>query len=89
MLQEYVALSTDRGNDNAAAAAAERLKRSLKKKSTKKNDVDRKASKGRKIRYVVHEKLTNFTFPMQRVGVAVMEEDVLFKSMMGGVVTRK
>lgn len=87
MLQEYIQLSTERGKEGAASAAADRLKRSLKKKSTKK-DVDRRASKGRKIRYVVHEKLMNFTFPVQRE-VSIMDEDVLFKSMLGGVVQRR
>jgi hypothetical protein len=28
--------------------------------------VDRKASKGRKVRYNVHDKLQNFMFPQQR-----------------------
>ena len=32
----------------------------IKKKSTKKMNVDTKASKGRKIRYDIHEKLINF-----------------------------
>ena len=32
--------------------------------SRRKKDVDRKASKGRKIRYKVHPKLQNFTFPI-------------------------
>lgn len=82
MLQDYIALSAERGKDNAAVAAAERLKRSMKKKTKK--DVDRRASKGRKIRYVVHEKLQNFTFPINRPA-ATMTEDVLFKSMFGGV----
>lgn len=88
LLQEYISLSTQRsGTDNIANLAAERLKRSMKKNSHKK-DVDGRASKGRKIRYIVHDKLQNFTFPMQRP-LAVMGEDVLFKSMLGGVVAKK
>jgi hypothetical protein len=85
MLKEYILLSAERGKDDAASAAAERLKRSMKK-GAKKKDVDRRASKGRKIRYVVHEKLQNFTFPVSRgAGVGgIMDEDVLFKSMLGG-----
>jgi len=86
MLQDYIALSAERGKDNAAVAAAERLKRSMKKKTKK--DVDRRASKGRKIRYVVHEKLQNFTFPINRPA-ATMTEDVLFKSMFGGVTVHR
>jgi len=53
-------------------------------------EVDRRASKGRKIRYVVYPKLTHFMFPVERKvvgeGTGVMEEDVLFRSMFGGVV---
>ena len=86
MLQDYIALSAERGKDNVAVAAAERLKRSMKKKTKK--DVDRRASKGRKIRYVVHEKLQNFTFPINRPA-ATMTEDVLFKSMFGGVTAHR
>ena len=85
MLKEYILLSAERGKDDAASAAAERLKRSMKK-GAKKKDVDRRASKGRKIRYVVHEKLQNFTFPVSRGtgSGGIMDEDVLFKSMLGG-----
>lgn len=35
----------------------------LRQLKRRKNSVDRKASKGRKIRYVVHSKLENFMFP--------------------------
>jgi hypothetical protein len=88
LLQEYISLSTERGGtENIANLAAERLKRSMKKTSQKK-DIDGRASKGRKIRYVVHDKLQNFTFPVKRP-MAVMGEDVLFKSMLGGVVAKR
>ncbi|KAL7480664.1 hypothetical protein ACHAW6_006336 [Cyclotella cf. meneghiniana] len=52
--------------------------------SAKKNTVDRKASKGRKIRYVVHPKLVNFTFPVARKE-PMIREDIWFKSLFGGV----
>jgi protein AATF/BFR2 len=52
--------------------------------TTKKNTVDRKASKGRKIRYVVHPKLVNFTFPVAR-SEPMIRDDVWFKSLFGGV----
>ncbi|KAL3777679.1 hypothetical protein HJC23_007655 [Cyclotella cryptica] len=52
--------------------------------SAKRNTVDRKASKGRKIRYVVHPKLVNFTFPIARKE-PMIREDVWFKSLFGGV----
>jgi hypothetical protein len=87
MLQEYILLSAQGGKDGAATAAIERLNRSMKKNT--RTDVDRRASKGRKIRYVVHEKLQNFTFPMSRPSGGVMDDDVLFKSMFGGVAGKR
>lgn len=87
MLQEYILLSAQGGKDDTATAAIERLNRSMKKNTRK--DVDRRASKGRKIRYVVHEKLQNFTFPMNRPSGGVMDADVLFKSMFGGVAGKR
>lgn len=96
MLQEYITLSSERTANNATSLAEHRLKLASSGNQNKKhkNDVDRRASKGRKIRYVVHEKLRNFTFPIQRelnsqMNHAIMDEDVLFKSMMGGVVNSK
>ena len=46
--------------------------------------VDRRASKGRKIRYTVHPKLVNFTFPLSRPE-PIISDDVWFKSLFGGV----
>lgn len=62
------------------------IKRKKSKKSVK--DVDRRASKGRKIRYAVIPKLVNFTFPQQR-GESAMDEDEWFKSLFGGGQQRK
>jgi protein AATF/BFR2 len=53
---------------------------SKKKTST----VDRRASKGRKIRYTIHPKLVNFTFPVSRAE-PMISDDVWFKSLFGGV----
>ena len=33
----------------------------------KKNEIDRKATKGRKIKYIVHEKLLNFLQPVENL----------------------
>jgi protein AATF/BFR2 len=93
MLQEYINLSTERNTNNAASMAEHRLKLASSARKNKKEDVDRRASKGRKIRYVIHEKLLNFTFPLQREvnsqkNHVIMDEDVLFKSMMGGVMVK-
>lgn len=46
--------------------------------------VDRRASKGRKIRYTVHPKLVNFTFPVSRPE-PMISDDIWFKSLFGGV----
>ncbi len=96
MLQEYIALSANQNANNATTLAEQRLKLASKANNKKsKDDIDLRASKGRKIRYVVHEKIKNFTFPLQRsvnngqVNNSIMDEDVLFKSMLGGVLKAK
>lgn len=63
---------------SADAGAVQNLNR--KKTST----VDRRASKGRKIRYTVNPKMVNFTFPVSRAE-PMIKEDVWFKSLFGGV----
>ena len=45
------------------------------KSSTPKKQVDRKASKGRKIRYAEIPKLINFTFPISRANTTNLDED--------------
>ena len=67
-------------------SSLEIIKRKKSKKSVK--DVDRRASKGRKVRYAVIPKLVNFTFPQQR-GESSMDEDEWFKSLFGGGQRRK
>eukprot|EP00743_Colponemidia_sp_Colp-15_P006833 GILK01007370.1.p1 GENE.GILK01007370.1~~GILK01007370.1.p1 ORF type:complete len:516 (-),score=116.90 GILK01007370.1:144-1691(-) len=57
--------------------------RKLKSKQPKKL-VDRRASKGRKVRYVVHEKLVNFMNPIPRT--EKMSADELFKNLFGRTV---
>jgi protein AATF/BFR2 len=44
--------------------------------------VDRRASKGRKIRYHVHEKLVNFTTPVEQEGPQFAAQ--LFSNLFGG-----
>jgi hypothetical protein len=55
-----------------------------KKTETMVTAVDRRASKGRKIRYAVHPKLVNFAFPIARP-VPTIVENVWFNSLFGGV----
>jgi protein AATF/BFR2 len=47
------------------------------------NKVDRRASKGRKLRYTPIPKLANFTYPLSRPS-ALLEEDAWFQSLFGG-----
>uniref|UniRef100_A0A6T8LZD7 Apoptosis-antagonizing transcription factor C-terminal domain-containing protein n=1 Tax=Proboscia inermis TaxID=420281 RepID=A0A6T8LZD7_9STRA len=97
MLRDFISSGVSNQGNSSNDAASERLKafqaKLLKKKSNGSNrpnkpDVDRKASKGRKLRYVVHPKLTNFTFPIMRVEPAIHEND-WFKSIFGGMSSRK
>ena len=58
----------------------------LRTASKKKKDVDRRASKGRKIRYTEIAKLANFTFPKSRTATtSTLQEDEWFRSLFGGV----
>ena len=68
---------TSSSSDSTAASSTTRAVTQNKKGG---DNVDRKASKGRKIRYKVHEKLVNFAQPATDVRPAVAE-DVWFKSM--------
>lgn len=56
----------------------------LRQLKRRKNSVDRKASKGRKIRYVVHSKLENFMFPTplgNETASLSFDSDRLFRSL--------
>jgi protein AATF/BFR2 len=55
----------------------------LKKFKQRKQTVDRKASKGRKIRYVLHNKIQNFMFPIPAVAPNLQQVDSekLFQSL--------
>ena len=82
LLKDFV---SQHASQHDQTAAQERLR--SKHPSTKKN-VDRRASKGRKVRYVVHSKLTNFTFPQNRSTQTMLDPDEWFKSLFGGVGNR-
>jgi hypothetical protein len=68
--QEYSAMKKKATTASGGAAAS--------------TSVDRRASKGRKIRYTVHPKLLNFTFPVSRPE-PMISDDIWFKSLFGGV----
>lgn len=90
MLKEFVAANQAGGSgDHAAQRAAQlRLRKQQKSASSKnKPTVDRKASKGRKLRYQEIPKLVNFTFPISRPEAksSNLDEDEWFRSLFGGV----
>eukprot|EP00978_Attheya_sp_CCMP212_P046166 scaffold377277_cov48-Attheya_sp.AAC.1 len=83
LLKDFISTSAEEKGD----AAAERLRRAMEKKNRRAKNakvVDRKASKGRKIRYTVNAKLTNFTFPIAR-RTPPIDADNWFRSLFGGV----
>lgn len=54
----------------------------MKRYKNRNQQVDRKASKGRKIRYVLHSKLQNFMFPIKRSGAdSDIDRHILFGSL--------
>mmetsp|Transcript_1205 Transcript_1205/g.2736 ORF Transcript_1205/g.2736 Transcript_1205/m.2736 type:complete len:284 (-) Transcript_1205:229-1080(-) len=79
LLKDFVANSAN----SAGNTSMERP--STKKKSTSnKKQVDRRASKGRKIRYKEIPKLVNFTFPLSRPNTSSLNRDEYFQSLFGG-----
>jgi protein AATF/BFR2 len=48
-----------------------------------KKEVDRKASKHRKIRYVVHDKLVNFMTPLDNLSTIFDGKDSILTSLFG------
>lgn len=50
---------------------------------SKKKEVDRRASKHRKIRYVVHEKIVNFMAPMDSVGIVMDSKESILATIFG------
>jgi hypothetical protein len=93
MLKDYVSSqSTSTGSTSESASAVIRSALSPKQASKSslsgaKANVDRRASKARKIRFAVMPKLVNFNFPkaLAPESASSMGEDMWFKSMFGGV----
>ena len=68
--------------DSVAASNID-LNFSLRKEAKTKKHVDTKASKGRKLRYTVHEKLQNFMAPEDRSSWSERQAEELFGSLFG------
>jgi protein AATF/BFR2 len=92
LLKDYIAISSaGAGTMTTAGAASKRLLAKANKKASssssaalKQKEVDRRASKGRKIRYTPIPKLVNFTFPLSRPNVSSLNQDEWFQSLFGG-----
>lgn len=67
----------------AASAGAVDVSFQMRREAKTKKNVDTKASKGRKLRYTVHEKLQNFMAPEDRSLWGERQTDELFGSLFG------
>jgi len=83
LLKNFVANSTSSAIEGDTATATIRSSTNYKNNSRKK-DVDRRASKGRKIRYKEIPKLVNFTFPLSRPNTSNLNREEYFQSLFGG-----
>lgn len=81
MLKDFIANGASASA--SSRAEAEKTQGKLNGKTSKKKVVDRRASKDRRLKYTVNEKLQNFTFPIARP-VPLIDEDDWFKSLFGG-----
>lgn len=78
LLKEFVANSASNSGKESTRIKQQRSAQNNKKK------VDRKASKGRKLRYKEMPKLVNFTFPLSRPNMSNLNQDEWFQSLFGG-----
>lgn len=69
------------GADLSLTQRALERKRRLQETTGPKKEVDRRASKNRKIRYIVHEKLVNFMTPVD--APALPEAESVLQSLFG------
>eukprot|EP01039_Chlorochromonas_danica_P009339 gene9339-10307_t len=92
LLQTFITTTTQHhhgsggshGNDNLRASDLAVLRAYKKKKA---NNVDRKASKGRRLRYTVHQKLQNFMFPISLATIMQQQYQVQDGGQGGGGMT--
>eukprot|EP00977_Amphora_coffeiformis_P008621 scaffold1953_cov176-Amphora_coffeaeformis.AAC.39 len=83
LLKEFV---TNHPSTEGESRAHDRLRSAGTRRTV--NKVDRRASKGRRLRYTPIPKLVNFTFPLSRPA-AILDEDAWFQSLFGGAATKK
>jgi protein AATF/BFR2 len=80
LLREFIDSKLDKANDPMAIAMRYQAMKNSKARNT---NVDRKASKGRKIRFHVHPKLCNFMAPTKQHEWEDDKIDDLFNSLQG------
>ena len=76
LLKEFVSSHPSAAQNGGRSSSTSSSRRTV-------NQVDRRASKGRKLRYNPIPKLVNFTYPLSRPA-AILEEDAWFQSLFGG-----
>lgn len=85
LLKDFVANSASSAVGGDTSKEALRSSKKYKNNNgSKKKDVDRRASKGRKLRYKEIPKLVNFTFPLSRPNTSSLNRDEYFQSLFGG-----
>jgi protein AATF/BFR2 len=103
LLKEFVTTATPSSGNNTSALEQPNFATRVRNhgQAASKGAVDRKASKGRKIRYHEMPKLVNFTFPLSRRGNSVrgtnpfqsqgssLSDDAYFRSLFGGSVAMR
>jgi protein AATF/BFR2 len=83
LLKDFVA-ATAHTDSGASPNGPSLLWRNNTQNSQLKKNVDRRASKGRKIRYQEISKLVQFTFPISRPIISDLDQDAWFQSLFGG-----
>lgn len=85
LLKDFVSNSTNSAAErNTSIETLRSSTKHMNKNNGKKKDVDRRASKGRKIRYKEIPKLVNFTFPLSRPNTSSLDREEYFQSLFGG-----
>ena len=86
LLKDFVANSTNGTGANGSTESTHSTTKYNNNNNNNRNnkDVDRRASKGRKLRYKEIPKLVNFTFPLSRPNTSNLNQDEYFQSLFGG-----
>lgn len=80
LLQSFISNSSNSANTSSHTLMRPEDLAALKSYKKSQSKVDRKASKGRKIKYVAHEKLKNFMFPIPTYAVGRTSSNIISAS---------